>query len=140
MKKYLLMTLVVLAMVGTSACNNGNDKQKQQTLADDSSASQVSTSHVESVVASKVDESKPDLFEREEQSLEPVTSDNIIDSTTLPGSTSSETEESLNGGETSEQVSEQVSRQTSGDVSGQESTTSGETEQESSSHDIGGLS
>ena len=150
MKKYLLMTLVVLAMVGTSACNNGNEKS-QQTLADDSSASQSSTSHIESEVRSEVEDSKPDLFEREEQSLEPVTSDNIIDSTTLPGSTSSETEESLNGGETSEQVSEQVSRQTSGDVSGQESTTSGdvsgqestasgETEQESSSHDIGGLS
>ena len=140
MKKYLLMTLVVLAMVGTSACNKGNENS-QQTLADDSSSSQSSTSHIESEVKSEieseVEDSKPDLFEHEEQSLEPVTSDNVIDGTTLPNSTGSEAEESLNDGETSEQVSEQASD----DISSQESTAmSSESEQESSSRDIGGLS
>lgn len=79
MKKYLLMSLVILAMAGTTGCTDTKSKENSQpaTLTEDSSVQQSSTI-VESEVSAEVEDSKPNLFERAEQSLEPVTSDNVI--------------------------------------------------------------
>lgn len=93
MKKGLVAILALLCMLGVAGCNKEEEKPKVQ-----ASKTQVSSVNSVSEESSKINESaevsetsKPGLFEREEQSLSPVTSDNVVD---------------LGGDATSEQMSD----------------------------------
>ena len=93
MKKGLVAIIALICMLGVAGCNKGEEKPKVQ-----ASKTQVSSVNSVSEESSKINESaevsetsKPGLFEREEQSLSPVTSDNVVD---------------LGGDATSEQMSD----------------------------------
>ena len=88
MKRLTLAILLVFCLIGVAGCNNDDDSV-QVSKTQVSSANSINKSK-EKESAQVSETSKPPLFEREEQSLSPVTSDNIVD---------------MNGGATSEQQS-----------------------------------
>ena len=88
MKRLTLAILLVFCLIGVAGCKNDDDSV-QVSKTQVSSANSINKSK-EKESAQVSETSKPPLFEREEQSLSPVTSDNIVD---------------MNGGATSEQQS-----------------------------------
>lgn len=90
MKKGIIILMALLCMVPLVGCNKGEQSKVQASKTQVSSVNSISEEN--SKEATQVSEtSKPGLFEREEQSLSPVTSDNVVDMS--DGATSEQMEE-----------------------------------------------
>lgn len=88
MKKWIIAVLAMISILAVSGCNKEEQPKVQASKTQVSSVNSISEEN--SKETTQVSEtSKPGLFEREEQSLSPVTSDNIVD---------------MSGGATSEQM------------------------------------
>ena len=88
MKKWIIAVLAMISILAVSGCNKEEQPKVQASKTQVSSVNSISEEN--SKETTQISEtSKPGLFEREEQSLSPVTSDNIVD---------------MSGGATSEQM------------------------------------
>lgn len=86
MKKGIIIALILVGIFTISGCNKEEQPKVQASKTQVSSVNSISEEN--SKESTQVSEtSKPGLFEREEQSLSPVTSDNVVD---MSGSATSE--------------------------------------------------
>lgn len=90
MKKGLIVVLLILGIVGVTGCNNQEQPKVQASKTQVSSVNSIDESS-EVKESTETETNKPGLFEKTEESLTPVASDNVVD---------------MSGGATSEQMSD----------------------------------